>query len=300
MDQVKWPVLGPELIQPVRAANINQLVEATVLLLRVMGYRRGPAKRTLSRSASKSNRYGYLYDAAAEAELGGGNGKDDEPRYRGDPGDFVKDYIRHLSFDKADQDTTQYLEVRSHVSLNKIAKFNGKRYRSDAALQWLKRFIYEMKGTRLPQNSCCEPFSLCLGRVANSWYRQLYEKTQRRWNRLSETFLDYYCSQFDQSARAYYYSVRRKVNEPIWDFLVRINGYARTTKIRYEKGDTDAGDHVEHFLLHCGDDDEMDLIYPLQLEDIGKVEQIINRRMLDEKRKKQRDRLTTMRSRDNK
>ncbi|KAG4225737.1 hypothetical protein PC116_g25841 [Phytophthora cactorum] len=39
MDQVKWPVLGPELIQPVRAANINQLVEATVLLLRVMGYR---------------------------------------------------------------------------------------------------------------------------------------------------------------------------------------------------------------------------------------------------------------------
>ncbi|KAG2895383.1 hypothetical protein PC117_g23269 [Phytophthora cactorum] len=293
MDQVKWPVLGPELIQPVRAANINQLVEATVLLLRVMGYRCNSRLNSLILSDWGLSR-------AHAAELGGGNGKDDEPRYRGDPGDFVKDYIRHLSFDKADQDTTQYLEVRSHVSLNKIAKFNGKRYRSDAALQWLKRFIYEMKGTRLPQNSCCEPFSLCLGRVANSWYRQLYEKTQRRWNRLSETFLDYYCSQFDQSARAYYYSVRRKVNEPIWDFLVRINGYARTTKIRYEKGDTDAGDHVEHFLLHCGDDDEMDLIYPLQLEDIGKVEQIINRRMLDEKRKKQRDRLTTMRSRDNK
>ncbi|KAG3128939.1 hypothetical protein PI126_g21165 [Phytophthora idaei] len=100
---------------------------------------RGPAKRTLSRSASKSNRYGYLYDAAAEAELGGGNGEDDEPRYRGDPGDFGKDYIRHLSFDKADEDTKQYLEVRSHASLNKIAKFDGKRYRSDAALQWLKR-----------------------------------------------------------------------------------------------------------------------------------------------------------------
>ncbi|KAG3113974.1 hypothetical protein PI125_g6857 [Phytophthora idaei] len=39
LAQAKWPVLGPELTQPVRAANINQVVEETVLLLRVMGYR---------------------------------------------------------------------------------------------------------------------------------------------------------------------------------------------------------------------------------------------------------------------
>ncbi|KAI9994780.1 hypothetical protein PInf_011611 [Phytophthora infestans] len=39
MAQAKWPMLGPELTQPVRAANINQLVEETVLLLKAMGYR---------------------------------------------------------------------------------------------------------------------------------------------------------------------------------------------------------------------------------------------------------------------
>ncbi|KAE8882564.1 hypothetical protein PF003_g33403 [Phytophthora fragariae] len=50
-----------------------------------------------------------------------------------------------------------------------------------------------MKGTRMPQNSWCEPFSLSLGRAAKSWYRQLPKKTHQRWNLLNEAFLDYYC-----------------------------------------------------------------------------------------------------------
>ncbi|GMF52074.1 unnamed protein product [Phytophthora fragariaefolia] len=149
-----------------------------------------------------------------------------------------------------------------------------------------------MKGTRMPQDSWCEPFSLCLGRAAKSWYRQLPKKTQRRWNLLSEAFLDYYCSQFDQSARTRYYSARRKENEPICDFLIRLNGYARTAKIQYGKGGADASDHVEHFRLNCGDDDIMDLLYPMRLDDIERVEKIINTKILGEKRKRQRDRLS--------
>ncbi|GMF62417.1 unnamed protein product [Phytophthora fragariaefolia] len=152
-----------------------------------------------------------------------------------------------------------------------------------------------MKGTRMPQNSWCEPFSLSLGRAAKSWYRQLPKKTHQRWNLLSEAFLGYYCSQFDQSARTRYYSARRKENEPICDFLIRLNGYARTAKIQYEKGGADAADHVEQFLLNCGDDGIMDLLYPLQLADIQRVEQIINKKLLGEKRKKQRDRLVASR-----
>ncbi|POM67748.1 Hypothetical protein PHPALM_16191 [Phytophthora palmivora] len=115
----------------------------------------------------------------------------------------VKDQIYHLSYDRGDQGGSQYLELRSHVSLDKIPQFDGRRYRSDDSLQWLKRFIYEMKGT--------------LG-IANS--------TQTRWNLLSEAFLDYYCSQFDQSARTRYYSAKRKDKETICDFLTRLNGYA--------------------------------------------------------------------------
>ncbi|GMF53963.1 unnamed protein product [Phytophthora fragariaefolia] len=39
MTQAKWPVLGLELTQPVNSTDINQLVEDTVLLLTVMGFR---------------------------------------------------------------------------------------------------------------------------------------------------------------------------------------------------------------------------------------------------------------------
>ncbi|GMF50452.1 unnamed protein product [Phytophthora fragariaefolia] len=263
-------------------------------------------------------RYAEFYDAADEAELGGDD-SDDGRDYRDGAEDSAKDVIWRLSLDDAERDRGQYLEVRSHASLDKIAEFEGKRYRSDDSLQWLKRFIYEMKGARMPQDSWCEPFSLCLGRAAKgwyrqlpkktpfslclgraakSWYRQLPKKTQRRWNLLSEAFLDYYYPHFDQSARTRYYSARRKENEPTCDFLLQLNGYTRTAKIQYGKGGADAFDHVEHFLLNCGDDDIMDLLYPMRLDDIKRVEKIINTKILDAKRKQQRGRLSGSRSRD--
>ncbi|GMF47171.1 unnamed protein product [Phytophthora fragariaefolia] len=263
----------------------------------------------------RGGRYDHLYNASDEAELG--DSRDDSTDPRGDRDETVKDQIRRLSYDEAERDDSQYLEQRTHFSLDMVAEFEGKRYRSDASLQWLKRFIYEMKDTRMPQNPWCEPFSLSLGRAAKGWYRQLPKKTQQRWSLLSEAFLDYYFLLFDQFARTRYYSARRKENEPICDFLIRLNGYARTAKIQYEKGGVDAADHVEQLLLNCGDDgimakiqyekggvdaadhveqlllncgDDgiMDLLYPLQLADIQRVEEIINKKILGEKRKKQR------------
>jgi hypothetical protein len=93
-----------------------------------------------------------------------------------------------------------------------------------------------------PQVSCC---SLCLGRAAKNWYRQLSKKTQRRLKLLSEAFLEYYRSHFDLSARTHYNSAKRKDNESICDFLIRLNGYARTAKIQNDKRGADAADHVE-------------------------------------------------------
>uniref|UniRef100_H3GXY6 Retrotransposon gag domain-containing protein n=1 Tax=Phytophthora ramorum TaxID=164328 RepID=H3GXY6_PHYRM len=163
------------------------------------------------------------------------------------------DHIRQLNFDGAESDRGQVLEIRTHAPLEKIATFDGKRYRSDDALQWIKRFIYEMKGTCKPQDEWCEPFSLSLGKAAKGWHRQLPKKIQRKWSLLSEAFLDYYCSQFDQSARSRYCSARSRENEHVCDFLLRLNGYARTAQIQYEKGGADAADHVEHFQLSSGD-----------------------------------------------
>ncbi|KAJ8525384.1 hypothetical protein ON010_g15730 [Phytophthora cinnamomi] len=91
---------------------------------------------------------------------------------------------------------------------------------------------------------------------------------------------DYYCSQYDQSARTRYYSASRKENKPICDVPIRLSGYTRTTKIQYGMGGTDAADHVEQFLLNSGDDEAMILLYPLQLTDIQRVEQIINKKIL--------------------
>ncbi|GMF38680.1 unnamed protein product [Phytophthora fragariaefolia] len=263
MPQEKWPVLGPELTQPVNSTDINQLpssqdpkvTPAESLCRRLQKRRRGRKKfseqkyyedshiQTPKTLKGRGAHYAEFYDAADEAELGGGD-SDDDSDYRDNAKDSAKDVIRRLSLDDAERDRGHYLEVRSHASLDKIAEFEGKRYRSDDSLQWLKRFIYEMKGTRMPQDSWCEPFSLCLGRAAKS------------------------C------------------------------GYARTAKIQYGKGGADASDHVEHFLLNCGDDDIMDLLYPMRLDDIERVEKIINTKILGEKRKRQRDRLSSRRSRD--
>ncbi|GMF62079.1 unnamed protein product [Phytophthora fragariaefolia] len=85
------------------------------------------------------------------------------------------------------------------------------------------------------------------------------------------------------------------VNAKRTSLLIWLNGYARTVKIQYEKGGADAADHMERFLLNCGDDGIMDLLYSLQLADIQRVEQIINKKILGEKSKKQRDRLVASR-----
>ncbi|GMF64207.1 unnamed protein product [Phytophthora fragariaefolia] len=234
MAQAGGPVPGPELTQPINSTGINQLVEDTVLLLKAMVAEfpqlgadpsrvllpntpdtKRPARGERFRSTvgtpyfedlhmltpkkgkPRGGRYDHRYDASDEAELG--DSRDDSADPRGDRDETVKDQIRRLNYDEAERDNSQYLELRTHFSRDKVAEFEGK---------------------------------------------------------------------------------RRKENEPIYDFWIRLNGYARTAKIQYEMGGADAADHVEQFLLNCGDDGIMDLLYPLQLADIQRVEQIINNKIL--------------------
>ncbi|GMG17540.1 unnamed protein product [Phytophthora fragariaefolia] len=82
----------------------------------------------------RSARYAEFYDAADEAELGGDD-SDEGGDYRDSADDSAKDVIRRLSLYDAERDRCHYLEVRSHASLDKIAEFEGKRYRSDDSLQ---------------------------------------------------------------------------------------------------------------------------------------------------------------------
>ncbi|OWY96577.1 hypothetical protein PHMEG_00033125 [Phytophthora megakarya] len=91
----------------------------------------------------------------------------------------------------------------------------GYRNKSEKSIQWLRTFIYEMKGTHTPLNDWCMAFELSLQNGALHWYRQLPRKTRRTWKLLSDAFIKYYCSKFNQSAKARYYSAKREDKEHV-------------------------------------------------------------------------------------
>ncbi|GMF41103.1 unnamed protein product [Phytophthora fragariaefolia] len=117
MPQEKWPVLGPELTQPVNSTDINQLAEDTVLLLKAIGYRCNGQPNSLilgdwslSRAGAellkrprlgRGARYVEFYDATGEEELGGGD-SDDGRDYRDSAEDSAKDVIPRLNLDDAE------------------------------------------------------------------------------------------------------------------------------------------------------------------------------------------------------
>ncbi|GMF58199.1 unnamed protein product [Phytophthora fragariaefolia] len=208
----KWPVLGPELTQPINSTGINQLVEDTVLFLKTMGYRCNSRPNRLILS-------GWSL-ARASAEL----------------------------------------------------------------TQWKRRLRAEFGSEKAPGAR-----QTIMDRVAE--FTQLGADPSRVPLPMTpETKRPVKDERFRSTV-----GTPRKENEPICDFLIRLTGYARTAKIQYEKGGADPADQVEQFLLNCGDDGVMDLLYPLQLADIQRVEQIINKKILGEKRKKQRDRMVAIR-----
>ncbi|GMF37503.1 unnamed protein product [Phytophthora fragariaefolia] len=183
--------------------------------------------------------------------------EDDDDDYAGrdyaDPCEDVAAQVRR-PYHHEDDDGTQRIKLTRHISLNKLSKFNGTQNRSERSLRWLKEFIYEMEGTNTPQDRWCEPFQLCMEGGASNWIRQLPKKTRSKWSRLCEAFMAYYCSQYDQSAEDRYYTAKRDDDQHICDYLLRLNGYARSAKIMYETGGPAGARHVKCFLDTCEDD----------------------------------------------
>ncbi|OWY97821.1 LOW QUALITY PROTEIN: hypothetical protein PHMEG_00031553, partial [Phytophthora megakarya] len=97
-------------------------------------------------------------------------------------------------------------------------------------MQWLHTFIYEMKGTHTPPNDWCMVFELSLQDGALHWYRQLPRKTRRTWKLLSDAFIKYYCSKFNQSAKARRVSKRRTTKNTSRTRTRSVPESAETTK----------------------------------------------------------------------
>ncbi|KAF1774181.1 Retrotransposon gag domain [Phytophthora cactorum] len=174
-----------------------------------------------------------------------------------------------------DSDPTPRIEMASHRPLDRIKPFSGSRNKSENSMQWLRTFVYEMTGTHTEADKWCIPFELSLRDGAIHWFRQLPKKTKRTWKLLSNAFIRYYCSQFTQTALSRYYSAKRERSEHLCDYLNRLNGYARNARLQFEKGGRDAKEHVQQFLVTCGDDNMAESLYHTRVNDIHELEEII-------------------------
>ncbi|EGZ29606.1 hypothetical protein PHYSODRAFT_469588 [Phytophthora sojae] len=216
---------------------------------------------------------------------------DDDDDFTGDGGAQMDDYLRQIR-EVSDAETvnpTPRLEVAMHRPLGQIPTFSGARDRSENSMQWLRAFVYEMKGTHAPPNEWCMPFELRLRDGAVHWHRQLTKKTNRTWTLLSEAFIHYYCSQFSQSAETRYYSAKRDDKEHVCEYLNRLNGYARNAGVQFENGGRKAKDHVKRFLETCGDRKLERRLAPLRIKDIHELEEMIIEMLKVEERQSSRE-----------
>ncbi|KAG3142681.1 hypothetical protein PI126_g14946 [Phytophthora idaei] len=198
-----------------------------------------------------------------------------------------------------DSDPTPRIEMASHRPLDRIKPFSGSRNTSENSMQWLRTFVYEMTGTHTEADKWCIPFELSLWDGAIHWFRQLPKKTKRTWKLLSNAFIHYYCSQFTQTALSRYYSAKRERSEHLCDYLNRMNGYARNARLQFEKGGRDAKEHVQQFLVTCGDDNMAESLYNTRVNDIHELEEIIEDVLKGKERMAKRDGVTrNSRSRD--
>ncbi|EGZ16371.1 hypothetical protein PHYSODRAFT_334561, partial [Phytophthora sojae] len=225
--------------------------------------------RSTGRSSSRKSRYAD-------------DSSDDDDDFTGDGGAQMDEYLRQIR-EVSDAETvnpTPRLEIPT---------FSGARNRSENSMQWLRAFVYEMKGTHAPPNEWCMPFELRLRDGAVHWHRQLTKKTKRTWTLLSEAFIRYYCSQFSQSAETRYYSAKRDDKEHVCDYLNRLNGYARNAGVQFVNGGRKAKDHVKRFLGTCGDRKLERRLAPLRIKDIHELEEMIIEMLKVEERQSSRE-----------
>ncbi|OWZ00001.1 hypothetical protein PHMEG_00028902 [Phytophthora megakarya] len=137
-------------------------------------------------------------------------------------------------------------------------------------MQLLRTFIYEMKGTHTPPNDWCMTFVLSLQDGPLHWYRQLSRKTRRTWKLWSDAFIKYYCSKFNQSVEARYYSAKREDKEHMYGYLNRLNG------LQFENGGREVKDHVEYFLDTCDDRGREERLCHIRVKNIHDLEDMIN------------------------
>ncbi|KAE8967315.1 hypothetical protein PF005_g21930 [Phytophthora fragariae] len=192
--------------------------------------------------------------------------------------DSTREWAREVSdlSAVANHSTTSRLRIASHLPLNRIEPFCGTRNQCEKSMQWLRTFVYGMKGTHKPPNTWCVAFELSLHDGAHHWYRQLPRKTKRTWTLLSQALIKYYCAEHARSAKVRYYSAKRYGKEHVCDYLNRLNSYARNASVQFEGDGRDAKRHVEHFPDTCDDRGLEECLCHVRVLDIYELEGMID------------------------
>ncbi|GMF36538.1 unnamed protein product [Phytophthora fragariaefolia] len=223
----------------------------------------------------KSLRRRLIYDGTHDDDDDDNAGRDDA-----DPCEGLTTQTRR-SYHHVDDDGAQRIKLTHHISLSKLPKL---RNHSEHALKWLRAFIYEMQGTNTSQDCWHVPFELCMEDGASYWIRQLPQATRTRWSQLCEAFINYYGIQYHESAAELkYYAAQQDPGEHICDYIQRLNGYARSANIIYNKGGAAGARHVKPFLTTCCDGDMVANIIPQIFDNIADVEVVINEIMAAER-----------------
>ncbi|GMF55602.1 unnamed protein product [Phytophthora fragariaefolia] len=185
--------------------------------------------------------------------------EDDDDDYAGrdyaDPcGDWAAQVRR--SYHHEDDDGAQRIKLAHHISLSKLAKFNGTRNRSERSLRWLKKFFYAMEGTNTPQDRWCEPFQLCMEGVSSTPEEDSVEMV----------------------------AVVRGVH----GLLLLAIRPVRRRSIMYETGGPAGARHVKRFLDTCEDDALVRQLIRQRFDNFAKVEAVINDMIASDRRRKDR------------
>ncbi|OWZ22832.1 hypothetical protein PHMEG_0002386 [Phytophthora megakarya] len=189
--------------------------------------------------------------------------------------------VDHLEGDLTEEWTRQIRElheITTNLPLGNIKSFSGYRNKSVKSTQWLRTFVYEMKGTHTPRNDWYMAFGLSLQDWTLHWYRQLPRKTRRTWKPWSDVLIKYYCSNFNQSAKARSYFAKREDKE-----------HARSAGERFVNGGREAKDHVEHSLDTCDDRGLEERLCHVRVKDIHGLEDMVNDILKRRDRKSKRD-----------
>ncbi|GMF50540.1 unnamed protein product [Phytophthora fragariaefolia] len=112
-------------------------------------------------SSGRSRRRFVPRDDSSDDDIGEDDYYGKEDAEYDDPSDELAKQVREVS-EMERLNSTLRLELATHRPLAQIKAFLGLRNKSENSMQWLRTFVYEMKGTRTPPNEWCMAFELSL------------------------------------------------------------------------------------------------------------------------------------------